>query len=1384
MDVSAPVAVESVHFIADSTSLFIGGATENLAVIVLPSMANQNVVYTLGDTAKVNLVNGAIKGMVEGTTTVVVSSVENPLKADTLKVTVRALQHVTGVSIAPHSLKLFIGGVTGSLSGSVLPATSTQKVQWQSMDTTIAKVDASGKVTAITAGATRIFARSQADSAKKDSVDITVKRDSPQVTVGHDTVVTVGTNLTFTPVVAPQEYGVVTQFKWDLDGNLVWDDSSTIVKSVSYKFDVEKEYVVRFYVRDTEGNETIVSQKVKATKGPTVNFITPISTGTYLTRSSTIDITGGSTTPQGPGAIKKVTYMLGTTVGTLSTNLATNGTGTWSIRGMPLVNNGTVDIKVIATDSFGISGQSMLSILMDSTAPSMPILLGTSPTASLPKWTWTAGGGGTGDFRFKLGDANFSGTEPTVKVLEYALASAITKTIYTLYVEERDVAGNWSLPASLSILYDLSKPTVSITKPQSSGTYLTRLGTVDLAGGTTSPQGTGNIKTLVYTIDGVAGTLATNLLSDGTWSIKAIPLVNNTTVAIRVTATDNLGNQGEATVSVSMDATAPASPVLVTPPVIVNSSDARTSLQWTWSRTGAASDSFIVKMNGVEISRQIGMSHTITTVVDGNYPLEVAEMDLAGNVSGYTVGATVLVDRTAPSVPKVLGTTPTAVLPKWTWTTGGGGSGDFRYKLGDATFAGTEPIVRVLEYTLSSAVSKVLYSLYVEERDAAGNWSLPSYLSISYDLTKPIVTIIKPQSSGTYLTQAGTVDVSGTSSTSPGSGPIKTITYTVNGVAGALATNLLGDGSWSIKAVPLTNNQTVNINVIATDNLGNQGEAAVSVSMDATAPNAPSITAAPPTIVNIQNAPSSLLWTWKGTGATTDLFVINVNGKEVARQSGTSYTISSPFADGTYKFDVSEIDLAGNPSSPTPNIVNVDRIAPSAPNLYQPKSPDTSATWNWDRGAGGTGTPQCKLGSGGTVTNCPSQNSYTLLKPVDGDYDLWVREIDAAGNFSDWATKTVTIDLVKPTLTLNNYQTVPKQITNTIKPFSVTASDLRLKNVQFQVGTGSFVAATDTKDGKWIFTPTTLTDGLTQAVTIRAEDSAGNQTSLSVQITYLSKVVFVRQGVTGGAQDGTSWADAFPELGPVLVTGATYPGKANIWVTEGTYVPASAEGFIFKSSISINGGFANEGTNRTLSERDLLINKSMLKNHPLGGAVFSNGWNSPTTGDHFESDFGLTDFTIVGGDAPININLGKKVVLTNIVCNNLHVIQVIHIAESSVDILNSEFFGNVTAEGPIMIISSNVRIRNTKISSNVSRDVGGGISFGSGNLCAGSSSIITGNENLVSSGTPEPLEVLMGWLGAAFSRESNVTIGPGGIVDPAGLSAGKITIVTSCPAPF
>ncbi len=825
--VSDPVPVESVHFLKDSTTLFIGGAVETLVATVLPIKANQTVVYTVLDPTKVNLLDGAIKGLVEGVTWVVAKSVENASKADSLKVAIMAIQHADAVNLTPRSLKLFIGGLSGTLTATVLPSTVTQKIQWRSSNAAIAKVDATGKVTPMTAGTAMIYAQSQADSSKRDSADILVKRDSPQVSIGPDTVISIGQTLNFLPVVAPQEYGVVTQFKWDLDGNLAWDDSSTVVKSVSYKFDLEKEYLVRFYVRDTEGNETIVSRKVKATKVPTVNFLTPQVSGTYLTRASTVDISGSTNSPSGAGAISKVTYTVAGVAGTLATNLATNGSGTWSIKGIPLVNNSTIDIKVIATDSFGISGQAMLSVQMDSTAPGKPIILGTSPTATLPKWTWTSGGGGTGDYRFKLGDANFAANAPEVKSLEYPLTSAISKTLYTLYVEERDAAGNWSLPASLTIFYDLSKPVVSIALPQASGTYLTKAGTVDLTGGSSSPQGVGAIKALVYTVDGVAGALATNLTGDGSWSIKSLPLVANQTVVIKVTATDNIGNQGEATLSVTMDNIAPAAPVYATfPPAIVNSADTRTSLQWTWNRSVPAADSFIVRLNGVEVSRQMGTSYTVSDIPDKNYALEIVEFDFAGNFGGPVSAAIVTVDRSPPSTPVVsISESPTR-NSKATWSWSSGGSGQYEYRLSNSAPTGIGTAYTGAAYTPVTGLADGSWQFQLREKDAAGNWSPWSPSSVV------IIKVAAP--TGPSISRNASPTNAPKWTWTPGVGGNGTYRYRWSGNS-----SYVGEGALTEYAPTLTDG-AYSLCVSERDVVGYGAEACLSITVDKT----------PPTIAN------------------------------------------------------------------------------------------------------------------------------------------------------------------------------------------------------------------------------------------------------------------------------------------------------------------------------------------------------------------------------------------------------------------------------------------------------------------------------------------------------------------------------------------------------
>lgn len=90
----------------------------------------------------------------------------------------------------------------------------------------------------------------------------------------------------------------------------------------------------------------------------------------------------------------------------------------------------------------------------------------------------------------------------------------------------------------------------------------------------------------------------------------------------------------------------------------------------------------------------------------------------------------------------------------------------------------------------------------------------------------------------------------------------------------------------------------------------------------------------------------------------------------------------------------------------------------------------------------------------------------------------------------------------------------------------------------------------------------------------------------------------VRQNA-GGANDGSSWQNAFPDLQDALI--AAQPGDS-IWVAEGTYYPTSASdrtiSFRVKSGVRLFGGFSGSETN--LNERD-------WEAHPviLSGAIGS-----------------------------------------------------------------------------------------------------------------------------------------------------------------------------------
>ncbi len=147
-----------------------------------------------------------------------------------------------------------------------------------------------------------------------------------------------------------------------------------------------------------------------------------------------------------------------------------------------------------------------------------------------------------------------------------------------------------------------------------------------------------------------------------------------------------------------------------------------------------------------------------------------------------------------------------------------------------------------------------------------------------------------------------------------------------------------------------------------------------------------------------------------------------------------------------------------------------------------------------------------------------------------------------------------------------------------------------------------------------------------------------------------SPPIFVKHDASG-ANDGSSWADAFTTLQAALDIATE---GAQIWVKAGTYNPTSAYDltntsrfyhFRMKNGVAIYGGF--DGTETELSQRDFNANETILSGDLSGNDDFdvANGGYQGTTGDDncyhifyhpnigIDSTAVLDGFTLKGGNA-------------------------------------------------------------------------------------------------------------------------------------------------------
>jgi len=352
---------------------------------------------------------------------------------------------------------------------------------------------------------------------------------------------------------------------------------------------------------------------------------------------------------------------------------------------------------------------------------------GTSPTnMARPVWTWTTGGG-SGRFRYKLDSSDLTTGATETMATSYMPALALTDGVHTLYVQERDNAGNWSASSSKAILVDLTAPEVTITgKPDS----LTNLRDASFGFSASEAGSTFQCRLDEGTFAACTSPVNFSTLEDGshTFSVKATDIVGNTTAS-------------PASFTWTIDTVPPAAPAVSGETPVKNPKPA-----WTWTSGGGGNGAFRYRLDSSDLSSGATETGAATftpanALADGAHTLFVQEKDGAGNWS--TSGSfTILIDTTPVLNGGAFASNGT---PTWAWTSGGGGgNGTFRYKLdsGDLSSGATE--TTATSFTPTSALADGAHTLYLQEKNGAGNWSASASFIIRIDTTKPVSSITSP----------------------------------------------------------------------------------------------------------------------------------------------------------------------------------------------------------------------------------------------------------------------------------------------------------------------------------------------------------------------------------------------------------------------------------------------------------------------------------------------------------------------------------------------------------------------------------------------------------------------------------------------------------------
>ena len=452
------------------------------------------------------------------------------------------------------------------------------------------------------------------------------------------------------------------------------------------------------------------------------------------------------------------------------------------------------------------------------------------------------------------GTGAFSTAEPFATTKAWTLSNgAGTKTVFVQFM---DSAGNWSTAAiSDTIVLDTTAPTISgrtasnITGSSATITW------------TTNEAATSRVEYGLTTSYGSSTALDPTLVT--AHSVTITGLAPSTTYNWRVRSMDAAGNE---TVSAnSTFATAAVSDTTV-PTVTWSGPPANSILLGTVTLTATASDN--VAVGGVQFlldgntllgtedtTSPYSFSWNTTTASNGTHTLQARARDTSGNTA-TTAAISVTVDNLAPTGSVVINsnaaaTRNTTVTLTLSASDTQGPVTQMRFSNDGTTFSTAEAYATSKSWALTSGDGTK--TVYVQYRDAAGNWSTAATDTIVLDTTAPSTSAI----AATVVTSSS-VTITWTTN-EPSTSQVDYGPTTIYGSTTPLDSTLVT--AHSVTLIGLTSNATYNFRVRSSDALANEAVSAnATFIIDTAAPSVPTgltATAISSTQINLSWAAST-----------------------------------------------------------------------------------------------------------------------------------------------------------------------------------------------------------------------------------------------------------------------------------------------------------------------------------------------------------------------------------------------------------------------------------------------------------------------------------------------------------------------------------------------